>query len=104
MSLWDQELTRFRSMELPQQLMWFAKLLFLLTMFARETYEPGTQGVAGPEQLRLYNELVHRTASQQLRTARADDERMPDKVFFQLVKESLDALSVDHKQVLSRLQ
>jgi hypothetical protein len=48
---WSKELDRFRKMTQEQQLAWFSQLLFLLSMFARDTYEVGTDGVSKPREL-----------------------------------------------------
>ena len=89
---WSKELDRFRKMTQEQQLVWCSQLLFLLSMFP-DTYEVGTDGVS--RELRRFNEVLHRLASQQLKIAKADTARIPDDQMFQFLEEEASALAVD---------
>lgn len=40
-----------------------ARLAHVLTVYARDTYEVGTERVLQPEMLRAYNELLHRVTA-----------------------------------------
>jgi hypothetical protein len=100
---WSKELDRFRTMTQAQQLAWFSQLLFLLSMFARDTYKMGTDGVSKPRELRRFNEVLHRLASQQLKIAKGDMARIPDDQMFQLLEEETSALAVDTRELLKRL-
>jgi hypothetical protein len=101
---WSKELDRFRKMMPEQQLAWFSQLLFWLSMFARDTYEVGTDGVSKPHELRRFNEVLHRLASQQLKIAKADTARRPDDQIFKFLEEETSALAVDTSELLKRLQ
>lgn len=46
-----------------QQARLLARVSFELTIAARSTYIPGSDGVAAPEQLRAFNEIQHRVSS-----------------------------------------
>ena len=100
---WSKELDRFRKMTQEQQVAWFSHLLFWLSMFARGTYEVGTDGVSKPRELRRFNEVLHRLASQQLKIAKADTARIPDDQMFKLLEEETSALAVDTSELLKRL-
>src|SRR5262245_40689067 len=100
---WSKELDHFRKMTQEQQIAWYSQLLFLLSMFARDTYEVGTDGVSKPRELRRFNEVIHRLASQQLKIAKADTARMPDDQMFKLLEEEMSALAVDTSELLKRM-
>jgi hypothetical protein len=46
-----------------QKIRLVARLSFELTIAARETYIPGTDGIAAPGQIRAYNEMQHRVSA-----------------------------------------
>ena len=49
-----------------EQVIWLSKLLFCISMLARDTYQPGTELIEKPIELRKYNELLHRISSFQM--------------------------------------
>jgi hypothetical protein len=48
---------------LEQKARLVARLSFELTIAARDTYIPGTNDIASPQQLRAYNEMQHRVSA-----------------------------------------
>jgi len=46
-----------------QSRQFWATVAFNMTVAARETYEPQTEGVVSPAKLRSYNEMLHRICS-----------------------------------------
>jgi hypothetical protein len=100
---WNSELLRFREIGLLGQLQWLSQLIFLLTMFARETYEPGADGVVAPERLRRFNELVHRVAAFQKKIANSWSEGLPDEALFRMLADRLEEFRIAPDSVLSLL-
>jgi hypothetical protein len=100
---WQSELPRFRAMSQLDKLAWLSQLLHLISMFARDTYEVGTDGVSKPSGLRRFNELIHRVATFQKKIAMSSEQGMPDEDVFALLERELSALDVPADQVLCRL-
>lgn len=100
---WQSELIRFRSLEKADQIIWLSRLLHVISMAARDTYEIGGDGVAKPANLRRFNELLHRVASFQKTIAIPGFQGMPDGDFFDLLEHELSALDISAEQVLKRL-
>ncbi|ANH68024.1 hypothetical protein [Mitsuaria sp. 7] len=100
---WHDELPRFRAMTQIDQLGWLSQLLHLISMFARDTYEVGTDGVAKPSDLRRFNELIHRVATFQKKVATANQQGMPDADIFALIEHELFVLNVAIDDVLRHL-
>lgn len=100
---WQSELVRFRSLSQADRLIWLIRLLHVISMAARDTYEIGTDGVAKPVELRRFNELIHRIASFQKTVAMPGAQGMPDTDLFDLLDHELSALDVRADEVLRRL-
>ena len=100
---WQSELQRFREMNSTEQLIWLSQLLHLISMFARDTYEVGTEGVANPSGLRRFNELIHRVATFQKKVARSEAHGVPDDALFELLETELQILNVAAEDVITRL-
>ena len=90
-SNWELELQRFLACAGSARQRWLANLLFALTVFARDTYTVGGNGLDHPERMRRFNELMHRTANQ-LRSEIAGVRGMPDDMFARMVGEEVEAL------------
>lgn len=74
-----------------QKLSLLSRLAFDVTVAARGTYEPGTDGVADAAALRRYNEVQHRIADQLKRLA--SSEAAPgDETSLRLIVAALDNL------------
>ncbi|WP_431113065.1 hypothetical protein [Variovorax paradoxus] len=97
------ELVSFRSLSQADRLTWLTRLLHVISMAARDTYEIGTNGVANPVDLRRFNELIHHIASFQKSVAMPGVEGMPDTDLFDLLDRELSALDVRADEVLRRL-
>jgi hypothetical protein len=100
---WDSEAERFLKRALEDRWKWFAKLLFALTMFARNTYVVGGSGLADPERMRCFNELTHRTA-QQLKNLAVGYKGMPDTTFLEGVGRELAALDINPERLVEMLR
>jgi hypothetical protein len=100
---WEGELERFSNMSQLEQLYWLSNLLYLLSMFARDTYEVGTDGVSKPNDLRRFNELVHRVATFQRQVAMSDVSRMSNSDLFDLIEQHMSVLELSDNEVLCRL-
>jgi hypothetical protein len=100
---WDAETARFLQLAPEDRLRWFAKLLFALTMLARNTYVPGGDGLVAPERMRRFNELTHRTA-QQLKDFAVGARGMPDTTFLKGVGAELAALDIKPEGLVQMLK
>jgi hypothetical protein len=101
---WFIESQRFSKLSEEQQVYWLAKLLFLLTIFARDCYAVGSDGVSAPEKLRRFNEIMHRISSHQLSVAESDKQRMGDDVLFEMIAMELELLNVDMEYIVEKLR
>ena len=100
---WQSELARFRAMSQLEQLCWLSSLLFFVSTFARGTYEAGTDGVEKPEDLRRFNELIHRIATYQRKVATAYTSGLPDDSLFRMLEDQLKELGVNEQHLLTSL-
>ena len=100
---WDSEAERFLQLSPEDRWKWFAKLLFALTMLARNTYVVGGNGLADPERMRCFNELTHRTA-QQLKNFAVGYKGMPDTTFLKGVGSELAALGIKPDRLVEMLR
>jgi hypothetical protein len=94
-NMWNVIFEKFLLMDYSHQMIWFSKLLYIISMMARITYEAGTDKVNQPELLRRYNELLHRISTQQLFVARGKLDRMPDNIFFEMIAEEITYLGIE---------
>lgn len=90
---WNEEASRFLSLDDSGRERWLAELLYHLSMMARGTYDPESDGVEDAVRLRRFNELLHRVASQ-LRAHYNDYPGMPDQVFAIAITDGLKNLGV----------
>ncbi|MCP3871309.1 MAG: hypothetical protein GY703_25055, partial [Gammaproteobacteria bacterium] len=96
------ELERYVSLTKEQRILWLSRLLFFVSMFARDTYDVGTESVDKPEELRRFNELLHRISSKQLDVV-LNEEGMPDNQFFGMVSEEINRLHIEESGLIERL-
>lgn len=101
--LWDAEAERYLASTREAQLKWMAKLLFALTMFARDTYTVGTDGLDDPERMRRFNELTHR-ATDQLRNQLENTAGRPEETFMKMIGEGIQELGIGVPSILAILQ
>ena len=101
--LWIRELKHYTSLIREQKLLWLSRLLFLISMFARDTYELGTESVSKPKELRHFNELLHRISSKQLDTF-LNETGIPDNQFFEMISEEIEWLSIDIEGLIEKLR
>lgn len=86
--------TQFLSMNKNDKVLWLSQLMVAVTMIARETYDVGSHGLAEPERLRRYNELLHRVGCQQVKVIKDDPGRMPDSLFLKILEASMCELNL----------
>jgi len=84
----------FNQTNYSDQVTLLSKLLYIISMMARDTYEAETDKVNKPELLRRYNELLHRISTQQLYVAKSKLDRMPDDIFFEMFVEEVTYLGI----------
>ena len=68
-----------------QQAKFLSRLAHQITIFARDTYEPNTDSLSNPTQLRCINEMMHRILGQQFKILLGDGERYPDDIFIKMI-------------------
>jgi hypothetical protein len=100
---WQTELPRFRAMAQLGQLCWLSSLIFHLSVYARDTYEAGTDGVSRPGDLRRFNELIHRVATYQKKVSTSYVGGLPDDSLFRLLEDQLNNLGVNSQRLLESL-
>ncbi len=98
------ELARFSGMKPLEQVTWLSCMLFVLSITARGTYEPGTELVANPRDLRRFNELIHRVAGFQMDILLGKQDGIPVEALFAILKEAFSVLLVDEDDILDRLR
>ena len=100
--LWLRALERYESLNKDQRVLWLSRLLFLVSMFARDTYEVGAESVDKPEELRRFNELLHRISSKQLDVI-LNKKGMPDDQFFGMLAMGIDEVDIKKETLLEEL-
>jgi hypothetical protein len=101
--LWDAEAAKYLALTREARLRWMAKLLFALTMFARDTYTVGGLGLDDPERMRRFNELTHR-ATDQLRNQLDNIVGLPEETFMKMIGEGIQELGIGVPNILAILQ
>lgn len=91
--LLQEELSKFKEMTQLQKIIWLNRILFLVSMYARDTYQVGTIGLDKPEELRRYNELIHRISGYLLKVSTDSSDVMPEWQFFNMLNESINELN-----------
>jgi hypothetical protein len=94
------ELPIFQSMTQSEKLAWLTDMLCKISMYGRGTYAYGSDQVANPPELRLFNELIHRVAIFARSIAKHNDQRMPDDDFFALLERTFAKLNISEDQIL----
>ncbi len=102
--IWKKELDRFSSLVKDQQVIWLSNLMFLLTIFARDTYSTDSDEVNDPVMLRRFNELMHRLIAQQMKIASGEEQRFSDEMMLKIIEDELNSLGVDYEYVIKKLQ
>lgn len=75
-----------------QQLTFLVELAAELTIWARDTYEAGTEEVVDPHRLREFNELLHRVTSHLSDLMARRSDRRPDEMMARLIVEAAGEL------------
>lgn len=101
--LWKAESERYKKMPKDQQVFWLARVVHLVTMYARDCYASGDGSVSDPMRLKNFNEAVHRIVSHQVSTALGSKRRGDDELFKWLV-EVFDFVKVNRDFILKDLQ
>ena len=99
--VWLKELQHYAPSISDRKIFWLSKLIYFLSMMARDTYDVGTPNVIFPQNLRKYNELIHRVASAQISLLKQDEKRMPDDVFFSFLEGAFIELNINVENFLS---
>lgn len=84
-------------------MLWLSRLMFFISMFARDTYEVGTKSVDKPDKLRCFNELLHRISSKQLNSLINEAGGIPDNQFFEMISEEIELLGIDSEDLIESL-
>ena len=97
---WHRKQLWFSSATREEQVRWLSRLLFQISVFARDTYEVGTDNLTNPQKMRRFNELMHRITLHQLAFIDDDPKRFSDEIFFQFLSESLQEVGLRRSDVL----
>lgn len=101
---WQNEFDRYEAMTTGEQIVWLSRLLFFVSMLARETYGAEPDAVNGPAKLRRFNELLHRISSHLLQSVSDSQSGMPNNTFFELLAEETEGLGIGAESLLKRLK
>ena len=101
-TVWDDELARFKKLNLRKKGIWASLIIFQLSIYARSTYEPGTEQVLHPKYLRRFNELVHRISSWQ-RDILMNASGTSDDDIFEMISDELEYLKVPSEPLIAFL-
>ena len=85
---------RYRALAPKAKLTFPSRLGHAVTVAARDTYVPGTEGVADPERLRQFNEMMHRIFGHQSDLLSGTRDTYPEDVFFQMLVEYAKELKI----------
>ncbi len=80
-------LSTFLVLTAEEKIAVLTRVAFELTIFARNTYLPDSDGLKHPEQLRIYNEIQHKLLGQLNKILTGDENRYPDDLFLQMLLE-----------------
>lgn len=97
---WHRKQTWFSSASREQQIRWISSLLFQISIFARGTYEVGTEDLTDPQRMRRFNELFHRITLHQLALFDDNPKRFSDEIFFQFLSEAIQEVGLRRSDVL----
>lgn len=78
---WQLEAINFSKMSSIEKIRWLCRLMFFVSMLAREFYDIENTGT-----LKKSNELLHRISSHLLKHINNDSERMSDSQFFEALE------------------
>ena len=94
------ELLSFQKMSNSEKLVWLTEMLCKISMYGRNTYEYGTDQVTNPQDLRVFNELIHRVAVFAKSVAKNNANRMPDSDLFDLLAINFKNLNISEDEIL----
>ena len=97
---WQRKQLWFSSATREQQIRWLSRLLFQISIFARDTYEVGTDNLMDPARMRRFNELIHRVSLHLVAFVDDDPKRFSDEIFFQFLAEALQEVGLRRSDVL----
>ncbi len=95
----NEALSLYRNEPESEQVKFLSRLGHQITIFARDTYEPDTDSLSNPAQLRCINEMMHRILGQQFKLLLGDCDRYPDDIFIKMIFEM--AATCDFESYLS---
>ncbi|MFY9260524.1 MAG: hypothetical protein WAO71_08465 [Gallionella sp.] len=101
--LFEVALVEFQKLNKMQKVGWLSKLIFFVSMFARDTYEVGGNAVVKPERLRKFNELLHRISDFQMGILFDRPNIMPDRIFFEILSECISELDLQDATLLTTI-
>jgi len=78
-------IARYPALPSEQQIHLLVQLAAEVTVWARRTYEVGTENVADPRTLRTFNEFEHRVVGQLAHLLDGSANRYPDDVFAEML-------------------
>lgn len=97
---WQSKQLWFSSQSREQQIRWLSRLLFQISIFARDTYEVGTDNLTDPPRMRRFNELMHRVSLHLVAFIDDDLNRFSDEIFFRFLAEALQEVGLRRSDVL----
>jgi hypothetical protein len=77
----------FSGLTTEEKTIFLALLVFELTIVARDTYDPGQDGLINPTRMRVINEIQHRISAYLVALKQDDAKPEPDDVLMRIVLE-----------------
>ena len=100
---WESIFQNYVNLSDDAKILCISKLIFFLSVFARDTYKPQTEDVERPVELRRYNELMHLAATKQQALLTEDDLVLDDRSFFQVLERELKTLGVPEFYLIKKI-
>jgi hypothetical protein len=83
----EEHIAVFSSYSADEKKEFVARLMYELTLVARDNYEVGQEGLTNPQRMRRVNEVQHRVGAYLLALIRDNPNRYPDDVLVRIVLE-----------------
>lgn len=83
----DEAIAVFSAYSPEEKKEFLAQLMYELTVYARDNYEVGGEGLTNPQRVRRINEIQHRLSAFLRQLLREDSRRYPDDAIVRIVLE-----------------
>ncbi|SRR6266545_3348952 len=92
----EEFISRYSASATEEQILFLAHLAAEASVWARDTYEAGTDHVSNPPRLRVFNEFQNRVAGHLRNLLCGTKDRYPDEVLAEMLVEYARDLNCQH--------